>query len=160
MFFVCFCLCVGVSLHSQLKWKRVKNMFCVTLGLNNVLQHISDHLFWVSSAQLCTENDFFWRVFIIYTCSGVAEFIWEMPMKHFFKTKSCFMNDESSGASSVIRTTINDHKVPLLWSSLLILPVSHSFSLLREKYHKELNLMPNPNLAVVHLLYQGSLWAF
>lgn len=156
MFFVCFFLCVGVSLHSQLKWKRAKNMFCVTLGLNNVLQHISDHLFWVSSSQLCTENDFFEE-----SLSSIRAAVWENSSERCqWSIFLFFMNDESSGASSVIRTTINDHKVPLLWSSLLILPVSHSFSLLREKYHKELNLMPNPNLAVVHLLYQGSLWAF
>ncbi len=157
MFFVCFCLCVGVSLHSQLKWKRVKNMFCVTLGLNNVLQHISD-LFWVSSVQLCVEKDFFEE-----SLSSVGAAVWQNSSERcqwsIFKPKSCYMNDESSGASLVIRKTINDHKVPLLWSSLLILPVSHSFSLLWEKYHKELNLMPNPNLAVVHLLYQA-LWAF
>lgn len=128
----------------------------VTLGLNNVLQHISDHLFWVSSAQLCTGNDFFEE-----SLSSIRAAVWQNSSERCqWSIFLFFMNDESSGASSVIRTTINDHKVPLLWSSLLILPVSHSFSLLREKYHKELNLMPNPNLAVVHLLYQGSLWAF
>lgn len=90
----------------------------------------------------------------------------EIPMRHFCdfngsRASLCTWR-ESATASSVIRTSINDHKIPLLWSPPLILPVSHSFSLLREKYHKELNLMPNPNLAAVLLLYQaaGSRWDF
>lgn len=161
MSFVSVCVWEWAYSTLRVEVEEIEKCF-VTLALNNILQDKSDHLFWVSSAHLCMKKDFFWRVFIIYRCSDVAEFIWEMPMRYVFKSWIINYENECSGASLVIRMSINDHKFPLLWSSLLILPMSHTFSLFREKYHKELNLMPNPNLAVVHLLYQavGSHWTF
>lgn len=63
------------------------------------------------------------------------------PIKRFGGLKSSFTNDEHcksshwsfTGGSSVISTSINDHKVALLWSVALIQTVSHSFSVFREK---------------------------